>query len=229
MMYVDKRELAVPGQLLAEGDFELGEGVFRDGDSIRASRLGLVDKRGNKIKTISLEGRYIPKVGDKVLGIVVDSYYAGWILDINAPYEGNLTVSSLLQRRVDLDEEDISKFLEVGDVVEARVQEVDDLMKTKLEVSDKERGKVSGGRLIEITPSRIPRVIGRKGSMISVLQKVGKCNLSIGQNGRIIVWGKNRKKVNRVVEAILMIEREPHISGLTDRIRGFLEKSSKGG
>ena len=111
MMHVEERELVIPGQIIAEGDYEIGEGVFKDENNIRASQVGLVDKRGKKLRTIPLEGRYIPKRGDKVLGVVIDDYYAGWSLDIRSPYEGNLSVSSLLQRRVDLDEEDISKFL----------------------------------------------------------------------------------------------------------------------
>lgn len=229
MMHVEERELVVPGQLVAEGDYILGEGVFRDRDNIRSSQVGLIDKRGEKVRTIPLEGRYIPKSNDKVLGIVMDDYYAGWMLDINAPYEGNLSVSSLKQRKVDLNKEDIGKILDVGDVVETKIQDVDELMNIKLEVTDDERGKIGGGRLIEISPSKIPRVIGRKGSMISILQKIGGCNLSVGQNGRIMIWGDNKRQINRVVEAVLMIEREAHISGLTDRVREFLEKSPKGG
>lgn len=64
--------------------------------------------------------------------------------------------------------------------------------------------------------------------MISTLQKVGGCKVRIGQNGRIMIWGHDPDKVQRVTEAILMIEREAHTSGLTDRVREFLEKS-KGG
>lgn len=229
MMHVEKRELVVPGQLIAEGDYKLGDGVFKDDNVIRASQMGLADKRGNKIRVIPLEGRYIPKEGDRVIGIAVDDYHAGWMLEINAPYLGNLSVSSLLQRKVDLDKEDISKFLEVGDAVEARIQDVDELMKILLEVTEDEKGRISGGRLVEINPSRIPRVIGRKGSMISILQKEGECELSVGQNGRIMVWGDDKKKVNKVIDAIFKIEREAHISGLTDRIKEFLQKDSKGG
>lgn len=228
-MHVEERELVIPGQLIAEGDYTPGDGVFQNETGIRASKMGLMNKHGKKIGVIPLEGRYIPKPGDKVLGIVADSYYAGWILDMNAPYEGNLSVSSLLQRKVDLNKRDLTEFLEVGDVVEAKIQDVDELMDVTLEVTDNEKGKLTGGRLIEILPSRIPRVIGRKGSMVSILQKEGDCSISIGQNGRIMVWGDNRKDMNKVVEAILLIEEKAHTSGLTDRIRKFLEKDSKGG
>lgn len=228
-MHVENRELVVPGQLIAEGDYTLREGAFRDEDKIRASIVGLADKRDKNLRVIPLEGRYIPKPEDRVVGIVTDEYYAGWLLDIGAPYPGNLTVSSLLQRKVDLGEEDISRYLDIGDVVIGRVQDVNELMKIRLEVTKGDRGKVSGGHLVEINPSRIPRVIGRKGSMISVLQEVGECNVEAGQNGRVVVRGDDPERENKVVEALFMIEREAHTSGLTDRVRQFLEKESKGG
>lgn len=224
MMVVEERELVVPGQLIAKGDYSLRGGVFRDGKEIRASKLGLVDKRKHGIRVIPLEGRYIPKAGDKVIGVVTDSYYAGWLLDINSPYPGNLTVSSLLQRKVDLSEVDIDKYLGIGDVVFARIQDVDELMKVRLEVTREERGKITGGQIVEIRPSRIPRVIGRKGSMISVLEEVGECELLVGQNGRVVVISDDPERRSKVVEALFKIEREAHISGLTDRVWKFLEK-----
>lgn len=229
MLRVENRELVVPGQLIGEGEYSLHGGVFLEGEKIRASILGLADKRGNSVRVIPLEGKYVPKEGDNVIGVVVDDYYAGWMLDINSPYLGNLSVSSLLQRRVDLGKEDIGKFLDIGDLVSARVFDVDELMKVRLEVTDRERGRISGGQLVEISPSRIPRVIGRKGSMISVLKRGGECDIAAGQNGRVVVWSKDPKRRNKVVEAIFMIEREAHISGLTDRVRKFLEEESKGG
>lgn len=226
-MHVENRELVVPGQVIAEGDYVIQEGAFRDQKKIRAAIVGLADTRGDKLRVISLEGRYIPESGDQVIGIVEEEYYAGWLLDINAPHPGNLTVSSLLQRKVDLGKEDISKYLNIGDVVIGKVKEVNELMKIRLEVTREDRGKVSGGRLVSINPSRIPRVIGRKGSMISMLKKVGKCDIEVSQNGRIMVWSEDPEREKKVVEALLMIERKAHTSGLTDRVRHFLEKEIK--
>ena len=222
-MHVEKREFVVPGQLIAEGeDYVLGDGVFRDGEQIRSSQMGLADKHDNKIRTIPLEGRYIPKEGDRVLGTVIDDYYAGWLLDIDAPYEGNLPVSSYKGGARDKDDLDVE--LNNGDLVEAKVRDVDELMNIQLEVTDRQRGKIRGGRMVEISPSKVPRVIGRRGSMVSTLQTEGDCNLSIGQNGRIVIWGDD-DDVRRVVEAIYKIEKEAHTSGLTDRIKEFLQKN----
>lgn len=229
MLHVGDRELVVPGQLIAEGDYLVHEGAFHERDHVYASVVGLVRVQGKEVRVIPLQGPYIPKRDDAVVGIVMDTHYAGWELDLDSPYTGNLFVSDLLQRKVDLDREDISEYLKVGDVVFARVKEVDELMRVSLEAGDRGMGRVSGGKLVKIGPKKVPRVIGRRGSMISVLQKIGGCRLKVGQNGRVVVWGKNPERVNAVVEALLMIEREAHTSGLTDRVRQFLEEKSKGG
>ncbi len=228
MLHVENRQLVVPGQFIAEGDYPVSEGVFREGDRVYSSVLGLADIRERKISVIPLQGRYIPKRGDRVIGVVIDAFYSGWTLDLNSPYTGKLFVSGLLDRKVDLDKEDISEYLEVGDTVSAEVVDVDELMNVLLEASDRGMGKITGGKLVEISPPKIPRVIGRKGSMISMLQKVSGCRINVGQNGRVMVWARDMERVSPVVEALLMIEREAHTSGLTDRVREFLEKSIGG-
>ena len=230
MIHVQNRELVVPGQLIAEGGYSIREGAFREGDRIYASVVGLTDLHGQDIRIIPLQGRYIPKRGDAVIGVVIDTHYSGWILDLNSPYVGNLFVSDLLQRKVDLLREDISMYLGMGDVVMAKVKDVNELMRVQLEASEVGMGKVTGGKLVELVPTKIPRVIGKKGSMITAIQNASGCRIKVGQNGRIMIWGDDPRMVNAVVEALLMIEREAHTSGLTDRVRLTLEKiKSEGG
>lgn len=229
MIHVQNRELVVPGQLIAEGDYRLREGAFREGKQVYAAVVGLASIQGGEITVIPLQGRYIPTEGDTVIGVVVDSHYSGWILDLNSPYNGNLFVSDLLHRKVDLNNEDISQYLGVGDVVIAGIRDVDERMRVLLDTDAPGMGKVKGGKLVEISPVKTPRVLGRKGSMLNTLQDVGGCRLQVGQNGRIMIWGRDQRMVNAVVEAILMIEREAHTSGLTDRVRLMLEKAKTGG
>ncbi|MDH5443536.1 MAG: exosome complex RNA-binding protein Rrp4 [Candidatus Hadarchaeaceae archaeon] len=230
MLHVQNRELVVPGQLIAEGDYRVYEGAFREDKQIYASVVGLADVRGQNIRIIPLQGGYIPKQGDVVIGVVVDSHYSGWILDINSPYTGNLFVSDLLRRKVDLVREDISQYLSMRDVVIAGVKDVNERMRVQLEAGEPGMGRVEGGKLVEISPMKIPRVIGRKGSMLKTLQNVGQCRIEVGQNGRIMIWGKNPRMTNAIIEAVLMIEREAHTSGLTDRVHLMLEKiKSEGG
>ncbi len=229
MLHAQNRELVVPGQLIAEGGYSIHEGVFREGSSIYSSVVGLVDVRGHDISVIPLRSRYVPRRGDVVIGVVVDTHASGWILDLNSPYDGNLFVSNLLQRKVDLSREDISQYLGVGDVVVVEIMDVDERMRVLLEASGPGMGRITSGKLVEITPAKIPRVIGKKGSMLATLQNTSGCKLRVGRNGRIMVWGEDTHMVNAVVEALLMIEREAHLSGLTDRVHQFLEKMKSGG
>jgi len=230
VLHVQNRELVVPGQLIAEGGYRVYEGAFREGKQVYASVVGLADLHGQDIRIIPLQGRYIPKRDDVVIGVVVDSHYSGWILDMNSPYTGNLFVSDLLQRKVDLVSEDINQYLSMGDVVIAKVKDVDERMRVLLEAGEPGMGRVEGGKLVKISPTKVPRVIGRKGSMLNTLQDVGECRLRVGQNGQIMIWGRNPHMINAVVEALLMIEREAHTSGLTDRVHLMLEKmKSEGG
>jgi exosome complex component RRP4 len=56
-----------------------------------------------------------------------------------------------------------------------------------------------------------------------ILRETG-CNIVIGQNGRILIHGKTREQEEIAVSVIEKIEREAHISGLTNRVQEFLNK-----
>jgi len=60
--------------------------------------------------------------------------------------------------------------------------------------------------------------------MIQLLKNMTNAQIIVGQNGRIIISANNLKAENLVKRAIRKIEAEAHTSGLTDRIREFLEK-----
>ncbi len=58
--------------------------------------------------------------------------------------------------------------------------------------------------------------------MVSMLKKETDCEIFVGQNGRIWINGKD-ENMDKLSEAIDMIIRESHTSGLTDKISQFLE------
>jgi exosome complex component RRP4 len=89
-------------------------------------------------------------------------------------------------------------------------------------------GKVTSGLVARITATKIPRIIGKKGSMITMLKKETATDIIPGQNGVILVTGTNRDQERVAVEAIYMIEREAHTTGLTDRVRAMILESMKG-
>ncbi len=79
------------------------------------------------------------------------------------------------------------------------------------------------GRIVAINPARVPRVIGKKGSMIKLFKTELGVQIIVGKNGLIWVSG-DRRKANIVEEAIYIIESEAHTEGLTDRITEFVKK-----
>jgi len=223
-IFFNRRELVVPGDLLAEGDYELGDNVYKDGNRFYATRVGLFELKDNKITVIALNAFYVPKVGDVVIGDVVDMSVSSWAVDIRAPRLAILRAVDALGRPFKPDREELAKFLSVGDTVIAKVKAYDRTMNPILTLNEPGLGKVTRGRLVRITPSKVPRLIGKKGSMISMLKRETGCQIIIGMNGVVLVKGKTPEDEELVVEAIKKIERESHVEGLTDRVTRMIRE-----
>ncbi|HMK46769.1 MAG TPA: exosome complex RNA-binding protein Rrp4 [Methanocella sp.] len=213
-----EKELVVPGDILGEDPKLASHGTYVQDGKVYAASFGLVDRRSN-IKVIPLSGRYIPARGDLVIGKVVDVTHSNWIADINSPYEGLLHVSEYPER---VDQNNMSKYLHVGELIIAKVADVDPSMKVELTLREEHLRILKEGRVIEISHVKIPRVIGRNGSMIKMLMKDLDCSIFVGQNGRIWVKGSDRN-VDIAIRTIFKIEREAHTSGLTDKIKDYLK------
>ena len=220
---IKNRDIVVPGELLGTGDLLLGEGTYKRGKNVHSNILGLVDSKENFIKVIALNGRYIPKPKDVVIGVVKDISFSHWSLDLNSAYGGVLTVANGTDYFVNLDDEDISKIYGIGDAIVAKILNVSKAMNAGLTMKDRGLYKLSGGRIITITSTKVPRVIGRKGTMVQMIKDMTGCKITVGQNGRVWISGDNEELA---VEAIKLIESKAHTPGLTENIRKFLEKST---
>ncbi|WP_367884673.1 exosome complex RNA-binding protein Rrp4 [Thermococcus sp. JCM 11816] len=229
-IFVKPRELVVPGTLLAQGGpFKNGRGTFREGNAIYSTVIGLVEIRGgNVIRVIPLEGPYIPEVGgDNVLGgKIVDVKFSSWTVDIGAPYQASLRVQDAVEERIDLLKTDLRKIFDIGDIIYAKVKafnEVNQIDLTTKGMPFKGGPLRGGGQLVTITPSKVPRLIGKGGSMINMIKTLTGTRIIVGgQNGWVWVSGKNDELERLAIEAILKVDRESHTQGLTDRVKEFL-------
>ncbi len=223
-MLVKKRQLVVPGDLLARGKYIAGENVFKEGDRLYASRVGLVDFENQAIHVIPIEGCYMPRVNDLVVGKVTGVGLSEWTVDINSPYKGILFTSEATDRHFDPCKNKLTDILDVGDVIIAKVLEFDRTMDPRITIKGRGLGKVTSGYIVKVTPTKIPRLIGKRGSMIKIVKNGTGCQITIGQNGYVLIRGKKVEDEALAVKAIRMIEREAHTSGLTDRINEFITK-----
>ena len=217
-----EKKLVIPGDFLSDDVKLADEGTYVEDGKVFSSVFGIASLK-NQIKVVPLSGKYIPRQGDLVIGIITEVSFSNWIVDIRSPYEGLLHISEFPRR---IDNSEMSKYLKVGDSIMTLVKDVDPSMKVELTLNDQRLRQIKDGRVIEVTPSKVPRLIGRSGSMIAMLKNETNCNIFIGQNGRVWLTGKD-KNLDLAVRTIQKIEKESHIPGLTDRIVKFL-KEEKG-
>lgn len=221
----EKREIVIPSQLL--GDIKknkAGRGTFIENGKIYSERLGILNKRTEYINVVPLKGRYDPVAGDFIIGIVEEAMASSWLVDINAPYPALLHVNEV-PWKVEFGETE--KYLNQSDSIMAKVLQVDVEKKLQITLNDRNLYKIKGGHITYVEPSKVPRVIGKKGSMISLLKKYTRCRIFVGQNGRIWIDGENDDDIARVLYAIRKIEEESLSFGLTNKIEELLKKDAK--
>ncbi|MHC1585388.1 MAG: exosome complex RNA-binding protein Rrp4 [Candidatus Syntropharchaeia archaeon] len=214
--------IVIPGDLLSDDPNRAGEGTFVEKGKVYSYRYGLLDSK-DKIRVIPLAGKYFPSRGDVIIGKVVDISFSNWIVDMDSPYEGLLHVSEYPGR---VDPQDMTKYIRVGDLIIAKVIDVDPSMKVELTMKNEWLRVLRGGRIIEIPHTRIPRVIGKGGSMINMLKRECRCTILIGKNGRIWLNGR-AEDMDLACKTIYKIAAEAHTSGLTDKISEFIREHKK--
>ena len=217
MIYVENKDLVIPGQVLSDDDYYSGRGTFRENGKVCSSLLGRVSLRNKNIRVVPLKSKYVPKKGDVVIGKVNDVRFSMWDIDINSPYSGILPAFEVFGR----EKKDLNRVYDVGDVLFLRVVDVDEIKKAKLGLKGRGMGKFKGGILVEISPTKVPRLKGKKGSMINMIKEKTGCKIVVGQNG--LVWVKGDVEMEHLTrEVILLIEEEAHTSGLTNKIKNKL-------
>lgn len=219
------KEVVVPGQVLAKGlEYLPSNGTYRMNDNILANRLGLLAIEGKVLRTIPMSGRYLPQKNDVVIGKVDDILMSGWRLDINCPYSAVLPLKDasfdFIAKGADL-----TRYFNLEDYVMMKITNV--TSQNLIDVTAKGPGlkKLRGGRIMKVSPSKVPRIIGKKGSMVSMIKKATDCKIMIGQNG--VIWFEGTPEMEVIVsEAIKKIELESHHQGMTDKMKEFLEKKT---
>lgn len=223
-LYIKDRSITVPGELLAEGMEYLPAGkAYRDGEKIFACTMGIASIKGRVIKIIPLAGRYMPKKGDVVIGYVVNISHSGWTLDINSPYNADLNIGEATRDYIDLAKTDLTRYFDINDYVLAEIIAISESKYVKLTTKYRPYRRLSPGNVITVSPTKIPRIIGKAGSMIKLLKDGSNCDVVVGQNGLVWIKGLPEKEA-LVAKAIKLIEKESHKSGLTDKIKALMEK-----
>ena len=206
-----------------EGKIRTGENTYRNQEQVYATRLGLVNYSPDNVSVTALSTGYTPLVGDVIIGEVVDMDLGEWRIDIGAQDLAVMGIPDAVDRPFRTDYV-MTRILDIGDTMIAKIVDLDRRRTCVLSILGPGLGKLYDGFIVHITPSKIPRLIGKKGSMINMIIRETGCRVAIGQNGRVLVSGPNREREAMVVKVINKIELEAHTSGLTNRTQEFLRQ-----
>ncbi|MEM1508707.1 MAG: exosome complex RNA-binding protein Rrp4 [Thermofilaceae archaeon] len=189
-IHISDGQIIIPGELIAEGSYEISGPHFSRGKKFYSKVLSVtVIEKPKKIRLIPIKRCYIPSEGDLIIGKVIDVGPTYWLVDINSPYTAILQVSEIFPRPTS-HQKDLSSIFRVGDLLAAKVLLFDFTHDPLLTMKESRLGRVEKGLLVEVSPARVSRVIGKRGQVVNYLKEAFNVEITVGRNGRIIVIGE---------------------------------------
>jgi len=216
----EKRQLVIPGETIISGnEFLPGDGAYRDGVEVVAGRYGIANIFEKHVRVVPVSGAYYPRRGNTIIGTIVDITFNGWLIDFGGAQNAFLPVSEV-PRYVNKNE--MAEFLDFGESVIVKVW---DVKSRGVDASMKMRGfgKIEGGLIISIGPNKVPRVIGREGSMVKMIKGATGSDVTVGQNGKVWISGKDTDSEVATRKIIEFIADNATITGLTEKVENFIK------
>jgi len=219
---MSQEQFVLPGDIIVTGDYRPEQNVILEGDRLMSTAIGFSEIKDDLVTVIPLTGLYTPKVDDLVIGKIVSHNALSWEVDINSYYPGILTAFDIFGKDYSASRDDLSLKLNTSDIILARIANVNS-RDPLLTIAGENLGKIDSGELIKISPSKIPRLIGKQGSMIQTIEGSTNASITVGQNGLIVVSCDETNGLLKALTAIRMIDEQAHIINLTDRVKKMLE------
>jgi exosome complex component RRP4 len=212
--------------VITSGPYRPEQNVIMEGKNIVSTMVGISEIFDGTVRVIPLTGKYYPKINDLVVGKVLTNTSLSWELDLGSSYVGVLPASDVFGRNFSAHADDLFSKLRPGDLVVARIANFDRTRDPLLTVSDSDLGKIDSGELVEISPSKVPRLIGKRGSMIQAIETATDSIITIGQNGRVVIACEDSDGLLKAKRAVQMVDEMAHVANLTDQVKTMLD--SKG-
>ncbi len=222
-----KRKYVIPGDVVTKGPFRPEQNVILDGAEIISTTIGISEIYDDAVKVIPLTGKYIPKINDLIIGKVLSHTSLSWELDINSCYVGFLPAQDVFGRDFSAHADELTSKLNTGDLVAARIANFDRTRDPLVTIADRDLGKIDSGDLVTISPSKVPRLIGKRGTMIQTIEMATNAAITIGQNGWVVVSCESPEGLLKAKKAIQMVNEKAHIANLTDQVKEMLEKKDE--
>lgn len=221
---MSERKVVIPGEVIEKGnDFLPGEGTEKRGEEIVALRYGLAEESNRLVKVIPLSGVYHPRRGNVVIGKVELLTFNGWVINIGTAENAFLSLTEV-PRFVNKD--GLDEVMDIGDMAVVKIVGIN---KRGIDATIKSRGlgRIDEGLIVSVNPNKVPRIIGKEGSMINLIKDETKCNITVGQNGFIWIKGDKIEDELYAKKAILFVTEKSFTSGLTDEVKKWFSGGKK--
>ena len=222
-----ERKQVIPGDVIARGNHRYGSFVEKRGDEYIALRVGLAEVGRDGIKLNPLTGPYLPRTDDEVIGKVVDINGFGWVIDIESCFDGFLPASFVFGREFSPATHDLAGKFGVGDIIGCRIESFERSRDPQLSIRGHGYGKIDSGEIVKISPTKVPRLIGKRGAMINLISEKTACDIRVGQNGVVVINGAP-DGVARAAKAVKTVDEEAQAADLTDRIDALIGGTASG-
>jgi len=203
----------------------LQNNVVLEGKRIISTTIGLSDVSDDSVRVISLTGVYLPKIDDLVIGTIQYIHGNSWFADINSCYQGMLLGQDVFGRGSYPTKSEMEERLSKGDIIFAKIANSDRQREPLISIADQSLGKIDSGELVKISPAKIPRLIGKHGSMIQTIEGSTNATITVGQNGMIVVSCDETNGLLKALLAIRMVDEQAHLVNLTDKVKKMLESN----
>jgi exosome complex component RRP4 len=170
-----------------------------------------------------LSGVYQPRKGNVVIGKVENITFYGWVIDLDAPENAFLPLQEVPKY---VNKDGLSDVLDIGEMVVAKIIGVTG-RGIDLTIKSKGLGRIDEGIIMKINSNKVPRVIGKEGSMINLIKRESGCSITVGQNGLIWIRGDKIEDELLVKKAITFVTERSFSSGLTEEIKEWFEEEKR--
>ena len=219
---MSESQFVLPGDVIVTGDYRPEQNVILDGDRLMSTAVGFSEIEDNLVTVTPLTGLYTPKTDDLVIGKIVSHNALSWEVDINSYYPGILTAFDIFGKDYSASRDDLSLKLNTCDVILARIANVGS-RDPLLTIIGENLGKIDSGELVKISPTKIPRLLGKHKSMIQSIEASTNATITVGQNGLIVVSCDETNGLLKALAAIRMVDEQAHLVNLTDKVKKMLE------
>ncbi|KNC52901.1 exosome component 2 [Thecamonas trahens ATCC 50062] len=160
---VDTR-VVVPGEVILPHDgFLRGHGTYPKDGMLCATVAGMVTQVNKLISVVPLKSRFVARIGDVVVGRIVEVAHKRWKVDVQSQQDAVLMLSSInipgstQRRRSAADELLMRSFFAEGDLISAEVQSLYADGGCSLATRSSKYGKLVDGLLVAVNPSLMKR------------------------------------------------------------------------